>query len=584
MDNQEVLGSLSEVFVPETMDIFCEELIAMAEGRGYFQGETVNQTLRGERRNVILTMTIPSDPDRLDRVLVSTMDITERKRAQEALQENEERMRMMVENVPAMIDAIDAEGNCILWNRECERVTGYSADEIIGNPHAMELLYPDRERFERVMEEMGDHTADFRDVEWDIRRKDGETRTISWANISNQVSIPGLAQWAVGVDVTERREAERALRESERGYRELLDSISDGIAVMDSDFRLARINHALRQDIGKEEGLIGQTCYSAFYGFETHCPWCPAKKVFATGQVQSETVPFPADSPRRWFHLRVSPICDGDGQVTHIIESGRDITGRMELEEQLHRQERLAALGQMAGGIAHDFNNILASIILYAQMPLTAPNVQPRIRNACETILVESRRAADLVQQILNFSRSAMMDTEPLSLVDLVREAATLLRRTIPANVHLSTKVTSDPCVIEADGTRIHQALTNLALNAKDAMPEGGELSFVVEPFWVSPADEPPLADMSAGAWARLSVSDTGSGMSDEVQEHLFEPFFTTKDVDKGTGLGLAQVYGIVKQHEGFIDVETAVGQGTTFTIYLPLAEEEGEREPAQGA
>ena len=378
-------------------------------------------------------------------------DVTERKRMEQALRDSEERLRTLVENMPVLIDAVDDEGNLVLWNRECERVTGYSAEEIVGNPNAMALLYPEPERLGAVTEEAAAHDADFRDLEWDLACKDGGFRTVSWTNISNQVPIPGFAQWAVGVDVTERRE----------------------------------------------------------------------------------------------------------------------------MEEQLRLQERLAAIGQLAGGIAHDFNNILASIILYAQMPLSNQDLAPRVRHACETILEESRRAADLVQQILDFARSAMMSTERLSLPDLVEGTAALLRRTIPENIRLVTELTSKPCIVEADATRVHQILMNLALNAKDAMPDGGELCIGVAVVRVEPDEEPPLPDLAADRWARLTVSDTGIGMTQEVQEHLFEPFFTTKEVGKGTGLGLAQVYGIVKQHQGYIDVETVPGAGTEFTIYLPLAVDE---------
>jgi PAS domain S-box-containing protein len=273
---------------------------------------------------------------------------------------------------------------------------------------------------------------------------------------------------------------------------------------------------------------------------------------------------------------------DAEGRPLRACGTHMDITERKEMEEQLRQHERLAALGQLAGGVAHDFNNRLASIVLYAQMGLRRPNLPPTLQNGLETILEESQRAADLVQQILDFARSAMLNTQPLSLVALVQERMALLRRTLPESIRLVTEMTSHPCTVQADPDRIHQALMNLALNARDAMPEGGELRIGVERAAVAPDEAAPLPDMVPGAYARLTVADTGTGMSEEAQEHLFEPFFTTKEVDKGTGLGLAQVHGIVKQHEGFIDVDTAVGEGTTFTIFLPLVEDEDEREAAE--
>jgi len=280
----------------------------------------------------------------------------------------------------------------------------------------------------------------------------------------------------------------------------------------------------------------------------------------------------------RTLALTVAPMTNAG----YVNIYGLDITERKQMERQLRQQEQLAAVGQLAGGIAHDFNNILAAIILYAQMPLGREKLTPSTQNALKTILEESHRAADLVQQILDFSRSAMMETEPLDLASLVENDASLLRRTIPEHIHLVTELTSRPCTVEADRTRIHQALMNLALNAKDAMPEGGQLRIGVERVTLGAESDLPLPDMPLGPWCRLTVSDTGTGLSDEAQTHLFEPFFTTKEEGEGTGLGLAQVYGIVKQHQGFIDVETAEDVGTTFTIYLPLVAREGDDEDVE--
>ena len=284
---------------------------------------------------------------------------------------------------------------------------------------------------------------------------------------------------------------------------------------------------------------------------------------------EGETVNRTLDGERRDVLLTMA-IPEDPHRLDSVLVSTLDITERNQLAEQLRQQERLAAVGQLAGGIAHDFNNILAAILLYAEMPLNDPRISPATRDALQTILDESHRAADLVQQILDFSRSAMMDTSLLDLGNLVEETATLLRRTIPENIDLIVDVPSRACTIQADPTRIHQALMNLALNAKDAMPDGGELRMTVESLDASNQDAVPMPGMKPGDWAQMTVSDNGTGMTEEVQDHLFEPFFTTKEQGKGTGLGLAQVYGIVKQHEGFIDVETAPGEGTTVTLFLP--------------
>jgi nitrogen-specific signal transduction histidine kinase len=248
----------------------------------------------------------------------------------------------------------------------------------------------------------------------------------------------------------------------------------------------------------------------------------------------------------------------------------RDVTQEREIQRQMQSQERLATVGQMAAGIAHDFNNIMASIVLYADMLLGALELSPQEQQQLETIRRQGHRAAHLVQQILDFSRRSVMERRPLDLVDLLAELEKLLRRTLPEHIQLHFRHAPGEYVVNADPTHIQQVVMNLALNARDAMFHGGELHFELGHFILGQGDTPPLHDMAPGQWVKLNVTDTGSGIPADVLPHIFEPFFTTKEVGQGTGLGLAQVYGIVGQHGGYIGVDSAIEQGTTFTIYLP--------------
>lgn len=238
-------------------------------------------------------------------------------------------------------------------------------------------------------------------------------------------------------------------------------------------------------------------------------------------------------------------------------------------QEQLLRHERLAAVGQLAAGIAHDFNNILASIMLYADMASRDTHLSKVLRERMKTIVRQAERGAALVQQILDFARKSIVDLRPLNLSDFIQETVALLERTLPENISVSLSQEPGEYVIEADAARIQQVVLNLALNARNAMPQGGSLRIALgivaagTPIRCVCCDHPPR-----GSWLSLAVSDTGSGIPDEVLGHIFEPFFTTR-APLGSGLGLAQVYGIVKQHGGHIAVDTAVGQGATFTIYL---------------
>lgn len=243
-------------------------------------------------------------------------------------------------------------------------------------------------------------------------------------------------------------------------------------------------------------------------------------------------------------------------------------------QELLVKQERMAVVGQLAAGIAHDFNNIMASITLYTQLVMRAPDLPPALNKRMEAILTQSKRAADLVQQMLDFGRRTVMTRQSTALLDFLQQLVDLLRDMLPDTI----QVRLEDCslrrdvddVVEIDTGRMQQVIFNLALNSRDAMPEGGELRLALSRLQVG-EDGPTVASgtLSPGAWLRLDVIDTGTGIHPEDLPHIFEPFFSTKEIGIGSGLGLSQVYGLVKQHEGEIDVRSTIGQGTTFSIYL---------------
>jgi len=274
------------------------------------------------------------------------------------------------------------------------------------------------------------------------------------------------------------------------------------------------------------------------------------------------------------------------GDLGFALATMRLAEHQKQARAELLHQERLAAIGRLGAGIAHDFRNQLATVLLYAQINASRPDLPPDVVEELNIIIQETRKANDLVRRILDFSSTGAIERQPMDLPDFVGDVLDVLRRTIPENVRISWE--REVCdgvlgehqraalTVRADARRLQQMLTNLALNARDAMPDGGDLHFSVSRLEVKAGDQPPVEDMEPGSWVELTVSDTGAGMTEEVQDHLFEPFFTTKD-EEGTGLGLAQVYGIVRQHEGAIDVESALGQGTTFRVYFPAYDEQVE-------
>ncbi len=248
----------------------------------------------------------------------------------------------------------------------------------------------------------------------------------------------------------------------------------------------------------------------------------------------------------------------------------REVTEQRRIEEQLQRQERLAAIGQLAAGIAHDFNNLMAVILLYAQLLARSPHLIAKEREQIKTIDAQAQRAARLIEQILDFSRRAVFERRPLDLLSLLKEEVKLLQRTLPENIEIQFMHGVGNYIVQADVTRMQQTIMNLAFNARDAMPEGGRLQFKLAHLLLDDAEQTPLPLMPPGSWVRLSVKDSGTGIAPAVMDHIFEPFVTTKEPGKGTGLGLSQVHGIVAQHEGFIAVQSEPGAGATFDIYLP--------------
>ena len=248
----------------------------------------------------------------------------------------------------------------------------------------------------------------------------------------------------------------------------------------------------------------------------------------------------------------------------------REVTEVRQVQKRAQLQDRLAAVGQLAAGIAHDFNNIMGTIILYSEMLSLEPGLSAQGRERLETVFAQARRAADLTQQILDFGRRAVVARHPMDLVPFLKELQKLMGRTLPENIQMKLLYEEEEYVVSADPGRMQQVFMNLALNARGAMPKGGSLEVEISRLRVKPGERPPFRDMPAREWVRVRVSDTGTGIPAQVLPHVFDPFFTTKAPGEGSGLGLSQVYGIVKQHDGYIDVETHLGEGTTFIIYLP--------------
>ena len=278
---------------------------------------------------------------------------------------------------------------------------------------------------------------------------------------------------------------------------------------------------------------------------------------------------------RRILALRVLRVREKLENERWIVKID-DLTEQRLISEKVELQSRLAAVGQLTAGIAHDFNNILTPIIGWAQILGLRKDLPEDVIRTIEMIKNQGDRAANLIKQILDFSRRSISERRKINIVPLVKEIVKLLERTIPEDIKIELRCISGDLVAEIDVTAFQQVITNIAVNARDAMPGGGKFIIELDKTVFSKDSEKPFKDMRDGEWIVLRFRDTGEGIAPSVLPHVFEPFFTTKGKDRGTGLGLSQVYGIVKQHGGYIDVESEVGVGTLFIIYLPAASGEG--------
>jgi PAS domain S-box-containing protein len=275
------------------------------------------------------------------------------------------------------------------------------------------------------------------------------------------------------------------------------------------------------------------------------------------------------DYPRRMFEIQANRIPAGSEEGCWVLVI-KDVTAERDVQQHTAQHERLAAVGRLAAGMAHDFNNLLTVVMGYAELMQERADLPESVQNDLSIIVDQGRRGAHLVRQILGFSQQARNQPWPLDLLSILQEISNVLECTLSESIRIVLESAPGEYMINADVGQFQQLLTNLALNARDAMPTGGELRFHLSHLILAPDEAPPSPAMPPGRWVVLAVSDTGRGMPPEVLHHIFEPFFTTKEKERGAGLGLAQVYGIVQQHQGYITVQSQPGHGTTFTLYLP--------------
>jgi len=357
-------------------------------------------------------------------------------------------------------------------------------------------------------------------------------------------------------------ERERLLaqvQEQVQRVKQIMDTVPAGMLLLDAEHRVVLANPVAEQSLAVLAGArVGDTLI--------HLGDHPLAALLNS---PPEGLWHEVATDGRVFEVIARSLETGPGPGGWVLVV-RDVTQERFIQRHAQQRERLATVGQLAAGIAHDFNNIMAAIALYAQMMARTPGLSKQNRERLATIDQQAKYATKLIQQILDFGRRAVIERKPLNLLLLVKEHVKLLERTLPENIAIDLSYGPDEYTVKADPTRIQQVMMNLALNARDALPDGGELHIGLERIQITGCEDAPLPGVDAGEWVQVTLSDTGTGIKAEVLPHIFDPFFTTKEPGQGSGLGLAQVYGIVKQHGGEIGVDSEPSRGTAFTIYLP--------------
>jgi PAS domain S-box-containing protein len=523
------------------------------------------------------------------RMVGTILDVTERKGMEDDLRRSEEKFAIAFRSGPAMtvLFRLEEEGNRISdVNEAFERVTGYRREEVIGRTSLELGLWVNPGELDAATKQVR-ASGRVRSSEYHFRKKSGDICTGLLS--ADLIDIGGkLCAISTTIDITEQKKAEADMRSLVTA----IEQSADTIVITDFNGTIQYCNPAFEKVTGySKEEAIGQNprvLKSGKHSKEFYeNMWATIRQgTFWSGHLINKR----KDGSFYEEDATISPIRDNSGKISGFVAVKRDVTERRQLEDQLRQAQKLESIGRLAGGVAHDFNNLLTVINGYSGFLLRALKAGDPLRSYAEEITTAGERAASLTKQLLAFSRKQVIEPKVLDLNAIIRESTVMLRRLIGDDIVLETHLDGSLGQVIADPDQIHQVIMNLAVNARDAMPDGGALD--IETLNVELTREDGAAgspERTPGRYVLMTVTDTGHGMDETIRKDIFEPFFTTKGVGKGTGLGLSTVYGIIRQNGGWIDVWSEVGVGTTFRMYVrsidacPVAERKVMSAPTEG-
>lgn len=502
-------------------------------------------------------------------ILLAIEDITEQRQLADLLADSEQRYRRLFETASDGIVLLEKDkGHIAHTNPAAQKMLGYSEGESVGKS-LQDLGVPlDMSDFSATMDALSRNgILNYENIP--VKTKQGQ---VLYTDIY-MVDKARLAQCNIR-DVTERKLADETLKEEKIFIEYALNSLQDIFWVFDLGGRFLRWNEAARAVTGYLDSEIALMEPTDFFrdddkGKITEAIQTATREGRARVYAELEC----KDGKQIPYSFSVSLFRDAQGKSIGISSVGRDITEHKKLEAQLRKAQKMEAVGTLAGGIAHDFNNILNVIMGYGGMVLDKLEAGSPSKEDMNTLLAAAERAADLSKRLLVFSRNQVVDVKPVNINALILDLRKMLDRLILESIELHLDLAASPLIVPADIGMLEQVLMNLVVNARDAMLEGGHLSICTRPMEMDGEYVAVNGYGKPGRYALIMVSDTGPGIDAETQKRIFEPFFTTKGVGEGTGLGLAISYGIIKQHNGYINVYSEPRHGTVFNIYLPLCE-----------
>ena len=557
--------------------------------KGYDDFETLQRTKQGEIRHVHVTAQVVEIAGKPVYHCI-WRDITERRYAEDTILKERDYISKVLYWIDSLVIVTSVEGYIISFNRASEQLSGYRLEELQGAPFWETLLAPDeREGVKAVIKDVlhKELSKDFRN-HWVT--KTGQKRLIQWNN-SVLRKADGTAEYILctGIDITERQKTETALKESEAKYRELVQNANSIIARIDPNGTIVFFNEYAESFFGYAAGeIIGKNIVGTIVprtdSFGRNLATLFSDIIKQPEQYATyENENMLRNGQRVWVAWTNKAIYDRKGGIKEILCIGNDITERKRLETELQQAQKMDALGTLSGGIAHEFNNILDIIIGNIELALDDASEWDPARDYLQEIRIASLRARDVVRQIMSFSRKIPATRKPVQFKALIQEALKLTRTTIPANIEIRQEYLCGDEMILANPTEINQVFINLCSNSVHAMEgETGLLAVRLESVVLDDRGASRYERLTSGEYVKLTIRDNGTGIDPKIRGLVFDPYFTTKDIDKGLGMGLSVVYGIVKKHEGAIKLASQVDKGTTVEVLFPVTQKPASiEEPA---